>query len=351
MSKEIKKFPPTHYFLNTKANREAVVREFPDTEMFKESGGYEKITEARLAQYEATADALGTHSIDSGRINRCSAAWFAAQGLTEYKFEHEKPEKPALKEGEYIFVPKGKLLAAKEAFRDLAKWGGGTSSCDIIIFRGGKKAVFPGGLSWEGMPNNYIQDFALTEVEWEHSPRGHGSHSAYQIGYVDHAARAIWDGAKWIPERDYRNGEITITPFATSFGNALNACTNHQYTNTVFPSFFTLPKDNEMALSTQEMNDLAMRVAAQLRNNGTEKVAQRGVIAKARGLAWTGTKRSLMWVFKPAAPWLQHAAFIASALAIGYGGYKSYNWVGDNVSLPTITWEQPQDASPSDAGN
>jgi hypothetical protein len=103
-------------------------------------------------------------------------------------------------------------------------------------------------------------------------------------------------------------------------------------------------KDEDM-LSSQEVQQIVEAL------KGTKEITNKtSITRRALGFAGRTTRRSLGYVFAPAARWTQNIIFLAATSGVLYGGYKVYDYVS-NISLPRIVWDSKfldNERSPSD---
>ncbi len=123
-----------------------------------------------------------------------------------------------------------------------------------------------------------------------------------------------------------------------------------------FPSFssswFTPSvsgKESEMvSLTDKDKQEIATMVAIKLREPVASTPGVRSIAGSVGGFAWNSTKKTLGYCFAPAGRWFQNLVFLVAVAALGYGGYKSYNFVR-SIQLPTVSWPQEVvESSPSD---
>lgn len=104
----------------------------------------------------------------------------------------------------------------------------------------------------------------------------------------------------------------------------------------------TTVTENNM-LTAQDKQEIQNLIVDTLRSPSSPAVKST-ILRKVAGFGWRHTKKTLSYVFAPAARWTQNIVFLSVLAGIGVCSYRSYNYLS-KIQIPTITWESP---SPSD---
>jgi hypothetical protein len=116
-----------------------------------------------------------------------------------------------------------------------------------------------------------------------------------------------------------------------------------------YPSLVSSVSKKEDDMSPSEIQTVIDAVTRNLSAKSLTAAtsAKPNILSRATGYTWGATKSTFGWVFAPVKKITQLTACIVALSGIFYGGYKAYDAIA-NMQLPSITWEQPAEASPSD---
>jgi len=220
-----------------------------------------------------------------------------------------------LKEGEYIKIPAGKMSEAMAVIDGLETMANNNFKNDVYVWP--SPYGFSWTFSWTANAEWFIKNkLPCKEVEWQMPPNDTAGI------FTPPPSGNITKNPEFLPASDWK----------------INCTTQALERNVGRP----LEKDQTMPLSNSEVQEIVNRVSAVMKNAASHSTTRKPTLtSRLSSFAWGATKRTLLYCFAPAARWIQNIVFIASVAGVGIGGYKAYDWAKENITLPTITWEQP----------